>query len=130
MVKNIGEIYKCSVCGNIVEVNHIGGGELVCCNVPMKQLTENTEDAAQEKHIPVITKTDEGIKVVIGSVEHPMRDDHYIEWIELIIGKTHYLHYLSPGDKPEALFDINVSGLVIVREYCNLHGLWKTETKI
>lgn len=127
MVKKIGEVYKCSVCGNIVEVNHVGGGELVCCGKPMNQLTENTEDAAQEKHLPVITKTDEGIKVEVGSVEHPMEESHHIEWIELIVGKVHYVRYLSPGDKPEAVFNVNATGLVIAREYCNLHGLWKTE---
>jgi superoxide reductase len=118
------EIYKCEACGNIVEVVHGGVGELVCCGQPMKQMVENTVDAAKEKHVPVIEKTPEGIKVKVGSVPHPMEEKHYIEWIELIVGDKAQRKFLKPGDPPEAVFCVD-AGPVSVREYCNLHGLWK-----
>jgi superoxide reductase len=130
MVKQKNEVYKCLVCGNIVEVNHVGGGELACCNQPMNLLSENTEDAATEKHVPVITKVDNGIKVTVGEVNHPMETEHYIEWIELIVGGIQYKQFLSSEDKPEAIFEVKTAGKVIVREYCNLHGLWKTEVEL
>ena len=118
------QVYKCEVCGNIVEVIHAGEGELVCCNQPMKLLVENTVDAAKEKHVPVVEKTAEGFKVTVGSVAHPMEEKHYIEWIELIVGDKAYRQFLNPGDAPEAVF--NVPGeQATARELCNLHGLWK-----
>lgn len=120
------EIYRCEVCGNIVEVIHEGKGELVCCGQPMKLITENTVDAAKEKHVPVIEKTPEGYLVKVGSVTHPMEDKHYIEWIELIAEGTAYRRFLKPGEAPEALFCI-AAGKVTAREYCNLHGLWKAD---
>ena len=120
------EIYKCEVCGNMVEVIHEGKGELVCCGQPMKLFKENTTDASLEKHVPVIEKTAGGIKVSIGSVAHPMEEKHYIEWIELIADAKAYRQFLKPGDKPEAFFDIKADK-VTAREYCNLHGLWKKE---
>ena len=118
------EIYKCNECGNMVEVIHEGKGELVCCGQPMKLITENTVDAAKEKHVPVIEKTADGIKVKIGSVAHPMEEKHYIEWIEIIVDGKVYRQFLKPGDTPEALFKVDGSQ-VTAREYCNLHGLWK-----
>ncbi len=118
------EVYKCELCGNIVEVLHAGAGELVCCNKPMALLSENTVDAAKEKHVPVLTKTEGGYKVAVGSVAHPMEEKHSIEWIELIADGTVYRRYLKPGDAPEAVFCISASQ-VSAREYCNLHGLWK-----
>jgi superoxide reductase len=118
------EIYKCEVCGNIVEVLHEGKGELVCCGQPMKLYKENTVDAAKEKHVPVIEKTAEGFKVKVGSVSHPMEDKHYIEWIELIADGVAYRKFLKPGDAPEAEFCLDAAQ-VTAREYCNLHGLWK-----
>ena len=118
------EIYKCEVCGNIVEMLHEGAGELVCCGEPMKLYVENTVDAAREKHVPVVEKTDRGFKVKIGSVPHPMTAEHYIEWIEIIADGKAYRQFLKPGDKPEATFDIQAAQ-VFSREYCNLHGLWK-----
>ena len=118
------EIYKCELCGNIVEVLHGGAGELVCCGQPMKQFTENTVDAALEKHVPVIEKGPDGITVKIGSVAHPMEEAHYIEWIELIADGKAYRQFLNPGDTPEATFNIDADQ-VTAREYCNLHGLWK-----
>jgi superoxide reductase len=118
------EIYKCDICGNIVEVVHAGGGELVCCGEPMEKLIENTVDAAKEKHVPVIEKTATGVKVKIGAVPHPMEEKHYIEWIELIADGKAYREYLKPGDAPEAEFCIQAASIT-AREYCNLHGLWK-----
>ena len=123
-VKNVGEKYKCNVCGNEVVVTKVGGGELVCCGQPMTLLTENTTDAATVKHVPVIEKTSEGYKVTVGSVAHPMEDKHYIEWIELLAGDKAYRTFLNPGATPEALFAIKADK-VSAREYCNLHGLWK-----
>ncbi|HOJ77904.1 MAG TPA: desulfoferrodoxin [Bacillota bacterium] len=120
------EVYKCEVCGNIVEVVHDGLGTLVCCGQPMKLYTENTVDAAKEKHVPVIEKVDFGYKVSVGSVTHPMEEKHYIEWIELIADGKVYRQYLKPGDAPEAFFKIDAQN-VTAREYCNLHGLWKVE---
>ncbi len=118
------EIYKCAVCGNIVEVLHAGGGELVCCGQPMQLLTENTTDASREKHVPVIEKTPEGVKVKVGSVVHPMEEKHYIEWIEVIADGKSCRQFLKPGQAPEAFFAVKATEIT-VREYCNLHGLWK-----
>ena len=118
------QVYKCEVCGNIVEVLHDGPGQLVCCNQPMKLQEENTVDAAKEKHVPVIEKTAEGILVKVGSVAHPMIDSHYIEWIQLLADGKAYRQFLNPGEKPEAVFKVEGKDLS-AREYCNLHGLWK-----
>jgi len=118
------EVYKCEVCGNIVEVLNGGGGELVCCGEAMKLLTENTVDAAKEKHVPVIEKVDGGYKVKVGEVPHPMEEKHLIQWIELNADGTIYRKYLEPGAVPEAVFSVSASE-VTAREYCNLHGLWK-----
>ena len=118
------QVYKCEACGNIVEVLHGGGGELVCCGEPMKLLVENTVDAAKEKHVPVIEKVDGGVKVSVGSVAHPMEESHYIEWVEIIADGEAYRQFLNPGDAPEATFCIEAEKIT-AREYCNLHGLWK-----
>jgi superoxide reductase len=118
------QVYKCEVCGNMVEVIHDGPGQLVCCNQPMTLQVENTVDAAKEKHVPVIEKTAEGIVVKVGSVEHPMQDSHFIEWIQLLADGKAYRQFLNPGEKPEATFKVEGKDLS-AREYCNLHGLWK-----
>lgn len=118
------QIFKCEICGNIVEVLHAGEGQLVCCNEPMKLVVENSEDAAEEKHVPVIERTAEGILVKIGSAPHPMEESHYIEWIQLIADNQSYRQYLSPGNKPQALFKLSADN-VTARAYCNIHGLWK-----
>ncbi len=118
------EVYKCELCGNIVEVLHGGAGELVCCGKPMVKMTENTVDAAKEKHVPVIEKIDGGFKVKVGSVAHPMDAKHWIEWVELIADGKVYRQFLNPGETPEAVFQIEATS-VTAREYCNLHGLWK-----
>lgn len=121
------EVYKCSLCGNMVEVVHASGGQLVCCGEPMGLLTENSTDAAQEKHVPVIEKTDTGYKVSVGSTLHPMESDHYIEWIELIADGKSCLQFLNPGDAPVAEFCVTASS-VTAREYCNKHGFWKGQS--
>ncbi len=118
------EVFKCELCGHIVEVLHDGAGELVCCGQPMTKLTENTTDAAKEKHVPVIEKVEGGYKVKVGSVPHPMEEKHYIEWIELIADGKAYRQFLKPGETPEAFFKLEAAS-VTAREYCNLHGLWK-----
>jgi superoxide reductase len=118
-------IYKCELCGNIVEVLHAGDGDLVCCGKPMKQFKENTVDAAKEKHVPVVEKIGGGYKVKVGSVPHPMEEKHYIEWIELIADGRSYRQFLKPGQPAEAVFLIEAA-TVTAREYCNLHGLWKS----
>lgn len=118
------QIYKCNVCGNIVEVLYAGGGELVCCGQPMELLKEKTKDEGLEKHVPVIEKTEKGIKVKVGSVPHPMEEKHYIQWIEVIADDRVYRKHLKPEDKPEAEFAIEAKNIE-AREYCNIHGLWK-----
>jgi len=120
------QVYKCDVCGNIVEVLHAGAGELVCCNQPMALMTENTVDAATEKHVPVIEPTEGGVTVKVGDVAHPMEEKHWIEWIQLIADGRAYRHFLAPGEAPEAFFPVS-GGKLTAREYCNLHGLWKAE---
>ena len=119
------EVYKCEACGNIVEVLHGGGGELVCCGEPMGLMKENTVDAAKEKHVPVIEKIAGGMKVKLGDVAHPMEEKHYIEWIEVIADGKAYRQFLNPGDAPEATFNVEADQ-VTARGYCNLHGLWKS----
>ena len=118
------EVYKCEACGNMVEVIHGGGGELVCCGEAMQLLVENTVDAAKEKHVPVIEQVEGGVKVKVGDVAHPMEEKHYIEWIQIIDGDKAKRQFLNPGEAPEAVFK-TASGNVVAREYCNLHGLWK-----
>ena len=118
------EVYKCELCGNMVEVLHGGAGELVCCGESMVLLVENTVDAAKEKHVPVVEKTDAGVKVKVGDVAHPMEEKHYIEWIEIIVDGKSHRQFLNPGEAPEAVFQIEADN-VVAREYCNLHGLWK-----
>ena len=119
------EVYKCEACGNIVEVLHGAGGELVCCGSPMVLQKENTVDAAKEKHVPVVEKTAGGFKVKVGSVAHPMEEKHYIEWIEVIADGKAYTQFLKPGDAPEATFNI-AAAAITAREYCTIHGQWKS----
>ncbi|OGF51219.1 MAG: desulfoferrodoxin [Candidatus Firestonebacteria bacterium GWA2_43_8] len=124
-VKNRMEVYKCNICGNVVEVLFAGDGELVCCGKPMILQVENTVDAAKEKHVPVIEKTAEGFKVKVGAIPHPMEEKHYIVMIELIVDGKSYQQSLKPGDAPEASFCVK-GAAVSAREYCNLHGMWKS----
>ncbi len=120
------EVYKCEMCSNIIEVMQGGDGELVCCGKPMKLMKEGTTDGAAEKHVPVIEKTANGYKVKVGSVAHPMEAKHWIQWIELVADGVSYTRFLNPGDAPEAEFCIADAKNVVAREYCNLHGHWKS----
>ena len=119
------QVYKCEICGNIVEVLHTGKGQLVCCGQPMKLLEKNTVDASLEKHVPVIEKTTDAIEVKVGSIPHPMEEKHFIEWIEIIAAGKSCRKFLKPGDEPEAKFVVKTEKIE-AREYCNLHGLWKS----
>jgi len=122
------QIYKCEICGNIVEVLHVGAGELVCCGKPMILQKENTVDAATEKHIPILEEIrDNKIKVKIGEIDHPMTEEHNIEWIELVFNEKIIRKNLKPGEKPEKEFTIRLKPFT-PRVYCNLHGLWKSDT--
>ena len=120
------QIYKCSICGNIVEVLYGSSGELVCCEQPMELMDEKTADAGNEKHVPIIQKINGGYKVTVGSTLHPMEEKHYIQWIELLADGMAYRQFLNPGDVPEAVFALEANS-VIAREHCNVHGLWKGE---
>lgn len=126
------QIYKCEICGNVVEVLHTGVGELVCCGQPMKLLNEKTKEEGQEKHLPVIEelpaktcREKDGVNIKIGETEHLMVEDHYIEWIEIITedGKRGK-RFLEPGEKAEVEFYTRMK-VVGARAYCNVHGLWK-----
>ena len=119
------QVYKCDVCGNIVELLHAGAGTMVCCDQPMTLQAENTVDAAKEKHVPVIEAMNGGVLVKVGSVEHPMTDAHYIEWIEIHTASRVYRKFLHPGEKPQAAFQLD-EAVLYAREYCNLHRLWKS----
>ncbi|MDO5554613.1 MAG: desulfoferrodoxin [Planctomycetia bacterium] len=119
----VREIYVCSVCGNTVEVIAAGGGTLVCCGQPMNLQAENTQDASREKHVPVATRQEGKVHVVVGSVAHPMEANHYIEWIEFIQGNHVCRRQLHPGEAPEAVFCATDEPFT-VRAFCNLHGLW------
>jgi len=118
------QVYQCVACGNIVEVLTAGDGDLVCCGQPMELLTAKTADQGKEKHVPVVEKVNGGIKVRIGSVPHPMEEKHFIEWIEVITDGKVYRQSLQPGQAPEAVFQLAAEN-VVVREHCNLHGLWE-----
>ncbi len=120
------QLYRCFICGNIVDVRHAATGELVCCGKSMDLLSANTEEAATEKHVPVATRTGDGIEVRVGEIDHPMNDDHYIEWITIITQNKTKTIYLAPGDEPKAIFKTIVESGVVYA-YCNLHGLWKAE---
>jgi superoxide reductase len=122
---DLNEIYRCGVCGNIVQLIHNSFGELVCCNNSMVKLAEQNADFKLEKHVPIVEKIDHGYSVKVGNIPHPMEDSHYIEWIELIVDlEISYRKYLKPGDRPEAIFYVDANH-VTAREYCNIHKLWK-----
>jgi superoxide reductase len=124
MVSERLEVYRCNLCGNMVEVVKVGGGTLVCCGQEMERLIESSTDAAVEKHVPVVEQVDGGTKVTVGEVAHPMEEAHLIEWIELIVDGKSYTQFLAPGEAPEAFFPV-VGDEMKAREYCNLHGLWR-----
>ena len=119
-------VYKCEICGNIVEVLTAGEGALVCCGQEMDLLVAKTADEGKEKHVPVIEKVEGGFTVKVGSVPHPMAPDHWIEWIEVLADGKAYRQFLEPGQAPEAFFCVDAANLT-AREYCNKHGLWRGE---
>ena len=119
------EIYKCEVCGNIVEMLHASTGQLKCCGQFMTLFKEKTEDQGMEKHVPVIEKTETGVKIKVGDIPHPMEGNHYIEWIELITDGKIYREFLSSGETPEAEFEIKAEN-IRARSYCNVHGVWNS----
>jgi len=120
------EVYKCELCGNIVEVFEGDGADLVCCGQDMTLMEEQTADVTKEKHVPFITETEDGYKVKVGKeVDHPMTGEHYIQWIELVVGKKVYRKMLAPTDAPKACFAVDKADGVYAREYCNVNGLWK-----
>lgn len=120
----LNQVYRCQVCGNIVEVLHTGQGELVCCGQPMQLLQANTVDASKEKHVPVVEIANDQITVKVGSEPHPMTADHYLEWIELLVDGRVYRQNLRPQDLPQVTFAVT-GDKISARTYCNLHGLWK-----
>jgi superoxide reductase len=123
----MNQVYKCEICGNIVEVLHTGVGQLVCCGQPMKLMEAKlTEASGYEKHLPVIVEGDGEVTVKVGSVPHPMMDTHWIEWIALDTDKGVHRKYLKPGDEPEAVFKTG-DEVIQAREYCNIHGHWATK---
>ncbi len=120
------EVYRCGPKGLVVEVLNGEACQISCCGEPMELLKEQTADATTEKHVPVIEEVEGGILVKVGSVPHPMTEEHSIQWIEVINGSYVNRKYLKPGDKPEALFYVPLQDGLILREYCNVHGLWKS----
>ena len=120
------ELYRCEICGNVVEVAHEGAPALVCCGQPMTKLEAKTEDVGQEKHVPVVEETDNGIKVKVGSVEHPMEEKHYIKFIEVLTGDKVLRAELTPGQAPAAEFCVARTDITGVREFCMVHMLWKS----
>ena len=121
------ELYRCEICGNVVEVAHEGASTLVCCGKPMIKLEAKTEDEGQEKHVPVIEEAENGIKVKIGTVAHPMEEKHYIKFIEILLKDGIMRRELKPGQVPEAKFCASKSDVIEAREFCIIHGLWKNK---
>ncbi|MBN2733329.1 MAG: desulfoferrodoxin [Methanomicrobiaceae archaeon] len=117
------EIYKCEKCGNTVLVIDSGKGDLSCCDVPMILLEEQSADFKNEKHVPIVEKTDSGIKVTVGSTLHPMTPEHHIVMIAVIDGDSILVHWLNPGDEPVAYFPCQNADVKSI-EYCNIHNLW------
>jgi superoxide reductase len=126
-MKKEPKFYVCKHCGNIVIFIHESGAPLTCCGDKMTQIVPNTVDAATEKHVPVVSVDGDIVTVEVGSVEHPMLPEHFIQWIYLETNKGLQMKYLEPGDKPKAVFSLNGEKAVAAYEYCNLHGLWRKE---
>jgi superoxide reductase len=123
-----GQIFMCNTCGNMFELIHVGGGSSTCCGTEMELLSDDPKDVGAEKHIPIIEKTDSGVNVKVGRVPHPMEDTHYIAWIEIITGNNRTQRaFLKPGMKPEADFIVDDISNIKAKEYCIIHGLWRSE---
>ena len=121
------EVYKCNICGNVVMVMNGGKGELVCCGKPMEKLEEQTADSAVEKHVPVVEEVENGVKVKVGSVPHPMSDEHYISWVQLVKENSFCVKFFNPGEEAEHTFPVKKDSIKKVREYCTIHKLWSTK---
>lgn len=121
------QIYKCPICGMIVEVNHKGAGTLVCCGQNMELMVEKKEEEGNEKHLPVASFEENTLLVKVGAVQHPMEEAHYIEWIEVISDEGSQKVFLNPNDTPEVRFHIATKENLRIREYCTIHGLWETK---
>ena len=122
------QIYKCKICGNIIEVLHEGAGELVCCGQPMNLIPSKTQEEGNEKHKPIIKANAEGVTIKVGSIPHPMEEEHYIEWIEIFTDKGRAKKFLKPGEPPEIKFPIKTQiEQISARAYCNVHGLWSSK---
>lgn len=121
------KFYVCKHCGNLVGMIHSSGAPMVCCGDPMTELVANSVDASQEKHVPVVTVNGDTVTVKIGSVEHPMTEEHFIQWIYLETSHGGQRKSLHPGDKPEAVFQLKDDEAIAAFAYCNLHGLWKKD---
>jgi len=121
------EVYRCEVCGNVVEVMNEGAPALVCCEKPMTRLEAKTEDTGQEKHVPVVEEGEKGIKVKVGSIQHPMEEKHYIKFIEILTKDRVLRTELNPGQAPETSSCVSKSDVLEVREFCTVHGLWKNK---
>ncbi|MFA6348248.1 MAG: desulfoferrodoxin [Candidatus Paceibacterota bacterium] len=124
-MNQIKQICKCNICGNVVEVLHIGTGELICCGQPMEKMVEKIQEEGFEKHLPIIEKRGNVVKIKVGEVLHPMEDAHFIEWIEVIVDGVSYRKMLKSGQSPEMQIEIG-EGDISVRSFCNVHGLWKS----
>lgn len=118
-----GQVFKCNICGNIVQLLHAGDGDLVCCDQKMELLVEKTNDEGAEKHVPIIENNNGMVKVKVGAIPHPMLEEHFIEWVSLYVDDKIYIQFLKPGKAPEAEFKVEGEN-IIARIYCNIHGLW------
>ncbi len=121
------KFYRCRHCGNLVGLIENAGVPMICCGEPMEELKPNTVDAAQEKHVPVVTKQGNELRVNVGEVLHPMEEKHFIQWVYLQTKRGGQRKGFDPGDNPEAVFCVIDDEPVAVFAYCNLHGLWKIE---
>lgn len=121
------KFYICKHCGNIVGMIHSSGAPIICCGEPMQELKPNTTDAAQEKHVPVVTVKGNKVEVKVGAVAHPMVEDHWIQWIYIETENGGQRKILNPGDKPEAVFALENDKITAAYAYCNKHGLWKAD---
>lgn len=121
------KFYVCKHCGNLVGMLQNSGVPIICCGEPMTEIVANTVDAAKEKHLPVVSISGSTVEVNVGSVEHPMTEAHYIQWIYLETKNGGQRKSLQPGDAPKASFALYEDEAVAAYAYCNLHGLWKTE---
>ena len=122
-----GQIFRCNTCGNMFELILVGGGSPTCCGSDMELLSDDPQDVGAEKHIPIIEKTDSGVKVKVGQIPHPMEEKHYIAWIEIITDNETQRAFLKPGDAPEAEFMVEDINNLKAKEYCIIHGLWRSD---